>query len=65
MYELSAKQDSKNVGESTIVLWRMADEKNNGRIPTFRDPNQNIAALWQILAVRQTIGRKDSIQTVF
>jgi hypothetical protein len=43
----------------------MADETNIGRIQTFRDPNQNIAALWQILAVRQTIGRKDSIQTVF
>jgi hypothetical protein len=34
------------------------------KIPSFRNPNQNRAALWQIFSVRQPIGRQDSMQTV-
>jgi hypothetical protein len=31
---------------------------------SFRNPNQNRAALWQIFSVRQPIGKQGSIQTV-
>ncbi len=38
---------SENAGETSIVLWITAREK---RIPTSHNPNQNRAALWQILS---------------
>jgi hypothetical protein len=31
---------------------------------SFRNPNQNRAALWQIFSVRQPIGKQGSMQTV-
>jgi hypothetical protein len=56
-----AKPYSINAGETSIVLWIAARRK---KIPSFRNPNQNRAALWRIFSVSQPIGRQDSMQTV-
>jgi hypothetical protein len=43
----SAEPCSKNARETSIVLWITAREYI---IPTFRNPNQNRAAFWQIFS---------------
>jgi hypothetical protein len=43
---------SKNAGEASIVLWITPYEK---RIPTFRNPNQNRAALWRIFSSNKSM----------
>jgi hypothetical protein len=60
----SAEPCSKNVGETSIVLWIMAREQ---RIPTSHNPNQTRAALWRIfhqIKLRQPLEKQDSMQTM-
>ncbi len=61
----SVEPYSKNAGETSIVPWITVREK---RIPTFRNPKQNRAALWRIFSsnksaqtVIQTSRRLDSL----
>jgi hypothetical protein len=56
-----SKPYSINAGETSIVLWIAARRQ---KIPSFRNVNQNRAALWRIFSVCQPIGRQDSMQTV-
>ncbi len=62
----SAKPVSNNAGESTLVLWITAGEKNIWRILTSRNPNQNSTVLWRIFSsnTSEQANRKDFIQAV-
>jgi hypothetical protein len=39
------------VGEKSIVLWIVAPKY---KIPSFRNPNQNRAALWQVFSSNES-----------